>query len=210
MARRERQRGSVWGNLAMMMVFGVGVWSIGLVRFADEIPVAVVDAETRTDAIVVLTGGSGRLAEGLDLLAAERARMMFISGVYQGLDVRTLLQVTRSSRRLESQIAIGNAVNTVGNARETAVWMNSAANDGDVIGSIRLVTAAYHMPRSLLEFRHAMPNVKVIPHPVFPAHVKADWWAWPDTATLVFGEYNKFLMAWLRQRIAPLFQKQGG
>ncbi len=191
----------------MGLVFIAGIWGIGLLRFTDEIPTTVADAETRTDAIVVLTGGSGRLAKGLDLLAAERAPKMFISGVYHGLDVRTLLQVTRSSRRLESRIAIGNAVNTVGNASETADWVEGAAKDGDVVGSIRLVTAAYHMPRSLLEFRDAMPEVKVIPHPVFPAHVKADWWAWPGTAALVLGEYNKFLMAWLRQRIMPLFQK---
>lgn len=194
----------------MAALFAVGVWGIGLVRFADEIPVAVVDAESRTDAIIVLTGGSGRLAEGLDLLAADRAQRMFISGVYRGLDVRTLLQATRGSRRLESRIAIGNAVNTLGNARETADWVNKSAVADGRVGSIRLVTAAYHMPRSLLEFRDALPEVKVIPHPVFPTHVKADWWAWPGTSALVIGEYNKFLMAWLRQHVAPLFQKAGG
>jgi uncharacterized SAM-binding protein YcdF (DUF218 family) len=209
MARRVKKTWWSFANLVLMLIFSTGVWGLGLFRFADEIPTTVADAETQTDAIVVLTGGSGRLAEGLGLLAAGRADRMFISGVYYGLDVRTLLKVMQSSRRLESQIAIGNATNTVGNARETAEWVNGTAKDGGGIDSIRLVTAAYHMPRSLLEFHAAMTEVKVIPHPVFPAHVKADWWAWPGTAVLVLGEYNKFLSAWLRQHILPLFEKIG-
>ena len=52
------------------------------------------------------------------------------------------------------------------------------------------------MPRSLLEFRVAMPEVDIVPHPVFPDHVKLDaWWRWPGTAVLIAGEYNKFLVA---------------
>jgi len=67
---------------------------------------------------------------------------------------------------------------------------------------MRLVTAAYHMPRSLLEMHDIMPEVKIVPHPVFPDHVKQDeWWAWPGTAALTASEYNKFLIAWLRLRI---------
>ena len=67
--------------------------------------------------------------------------------------------------------------------------------------SLRLVTANYHMPRSLLQFRHALPDATIIAHPVFPDHVKQDsWWQWPGTARLIIGEYNKFLVAWtLRQ-----------
>ena len=68
--------------------------------------------------------------------------------------------------------------------------------------SLRLVTSGYHLPRSLLEFRHAMPDVTLIPHPVFSESVKQErWWAWPGTANLIVGEFNKYLLAWLTHKV---------
>ena len=65
--------------------------------------------------------------------------------------------------------------------------------------SLRLVTASYHMPRSLLEFSRVMPEVRIIPHPVFPERVKQErWWASPGTASLIVAEYQKYLLALAR------------
>ena len=50
---------------------------------------------------------------------------------------------------------------------ETAQWM---ASEG--FHSLRLVTASYHMPRSLLEFSRAMPDIGIMPNPVFPERLK--------------------------------------
>jgi uncharacterized SAM-binding protein YcdF (DUF218 family) len=173
------------------------LWIVGLMRFATLIPDRLADDARPTDAVVVLTGGSGRLDAGLDLLVREMARKLFVSGVYRGLDVQRLLQLARRDPvGIEARVALGNAVNTQANARETADWMKAEG-----LRSLRLVTGAYHMPRSLLEFRHAIPEATVIPHPVFPDHVKADWWAWPGTLGLVIGEYNKYLFAWALHRL---------
>jgi hypothetical protein len=55
------------------------------------------------------------------------------------------------------------------------------------------------MRRSLFEFTHAMPEMRIIANPVFPEQVKqANWWAWPGTAMLIVGEYHKYLAAVLR------------
>lgn len=191
-----------WLNLSAMLAFLFGLWLIGLLRFAGDIPDEVADKASVTDAIVVLTGGSGRLQEGLALLSGNLAKRMFVSGVYRGLDVRNLLQLVRlDPTGLESRIGIGNAINTRENAAETAKWSHDNS-----IRSVRLVTAAYHMPRSRLEFAFTMPDVRIIEHPVFPEHVKQDrWWAWPGTTALIVGEYNKFLMAWVRHRTEYLF-----
>jgi uncharacterized SAM-binding protein YcdF (DUF218 family) len=55
------------------------------------------------------------------------------------------------------------------------------------------------MRRSLFEFARAMPEIRIIANPVFPEQVKlADWWAWPGTAALIVGEYDKYLAARLR------------
>ena len=73
--------------------------------------------------------------------------------------------------------------------------------------SIRLVTASYHMPRSLVEFRSVMRNIEIMPHPVFPESFKAkEWWLWPGSTGLIMEEYNKYLLAIFRRTfIGPVF-----
>ncbi len=205
--RRRRFSGSgFFLKLLLAAIVATAVWSFGLFRFAGAIPERVEDAATKTDGIVVLTGGSRRLGEGLELLSRGLAERLFVSGVYQGVDVRKLLSIVKHRPEdLETRINIGIATNTEGNAAETMTWMEKQD-----YRSLRLVTAAYHMPRSLLEFRIAMPAVTLIPHPVFPENVKQDrWWAWPGTASLVISEYNKFLLAFSRYWFERLAIKTG-
>jgi uncharacterized SAM-binding protein YcdF (DUF218 family) len=179
------------------------LWLGGLVWFAHNIPDEVADSETVTDAVVVLTGGSLRVQSGLALLAAGKARKLFISGVYHSTDVTALLRTSRqSSEHVACCIVLGHeADNTYGNALETAQWMRQEG-----FHSLRLVTASYHMPRSLLEFSRVMPEIRIIAHPVFPENVKQDrWWAWPGTASLIVAEYDKYLAALVR----PLVEDRG-
>lgn len=185
--------------LAALLVVG---WAVGLQYFAASLPDTADPATAKTDAIVVLTGGSGRLIEGLDLLKTGLAEKLFVSGVYRGVDVEELLRVTQAGGEpLARKIVLGHdADDTLGNARETAIWL---AEEG--YSSLRLVTAAYHMPRSLFEFRRALPGVEIVAHPVFPPLVRLDaWWRYPGTMSLVAGEYSKVLMAharvWLNDR----------
>ncbi|NQW01367.1 MAG: YdcF family protein [Rhodospirillales bacterium] len=197
MRRSDANNKAVFANLLLAGFALLGLWAIGLVKFDEAIPLTIADTESRVQAIIVLTGGSGRLDAGLDLLARDPRARLFVSGVYKGNEVRHLLKL--SSQRppaLGARIGIGNAIDTRENAAETAVWVVEHN-----IRSLRLVTAAYHMPRSLLEFEHKLPDVKIIAHPVFPEHVKQErWWAYPGTAALVVSEYNKFLLAWVRQQ----------
>lgn len=168
-------------------------WAAGLFAFLDAVPKSPDRPDVRTDAIVVLTGGSLRLQTGLALLQGGHARKLFVSGVHRGVDVEQLLRLARQSpSESDCCIALGHeADDTFGNANETALWMQSEG-----FRSLRLVTAAYHMPRSVIEFRNAMPTIELYPHPVFPQRVKlGEWWRWPGTAGLIFGEYSKYLIA---------------
>lgn len=180
------------------------IWGAGLIWFAESIPDTVFNATTKTDAIAVLTGGSGRLGEGLDLLSRGMAGKLYVSGVYEGVDVNTLLDLSR--RRpgsFECCLIIGYAEDTVGNARETTDWMKKEGYQ-----SIRIVTSGYHMPRALLEFRFAYGGIEIIPHPVFSKNVKQDkWWAWPGTAALIIGEFNKYIFAYLRHGVLYFLPK---
>ncbi len=178
-----------------MLALAIG-WSAGLVWFANTIPEASDDQGSATDAIVVLTGGSQRVQRGLQLLAADKGKKLFISGVYRGTDVTALLRAARQSpEALQCCIVLGHAAdNTEGNAIESAVWMQQEGYH-----SLRLVTANYHMRRALLEFSRAMPGVRIVPLPVAPEGVKRErWWAWPGTLDLIVSEYDKYLAALIR------------
>ncbi|MBT3989484.1 MAG: YdcF family protein [Rhodospirillaceae bacterium] len=179
--------------LMILLVLALGVWTYGLISFVDLIPDKAVKADQTTDAIVVLTGGSDRLKEGLTLLTNKKAKKLFVSGVYRGNDVKRLLAIQQyNPAELMCCINLGYAAtSTAGNALETAIWINEQK-----YRSLRLVTANYHMPRSLLEFHHIMPDVEILPHPVFPEQFKRDrWWQWPGTATLIISEYTKYNIA---------------
>lgn len=174
-------------------------WLVGLWRFTASLPRAIADPDRPTDAIVVLTGGSQRVEGGLHLLAEGKAKKLFISGVYRGVDVTELLRVSRQSPdAVACCVALGHAAdNTVGNAHETAQWM---ASEG--FHSLRLVTASYHMPRSMLEFSRAMPGMVIVPNPVFPEFLQeAPWWRSRAGALLIAGEYTKYLVALVRPAV---------
>jgi len=174
------------------------MWLAGLVWYASAIPVTdPAKAGQRADAIVVLTGGSERVQEGLDLLERNLGEILFISGVPSPVAPEDLWRAlgTEPSPDVADRIVLGHAAaDTRGNAEETMAW--AQANG---IKSLRLVTAAYHMRRALLEFRYLMPDIVVIPHPVYPPHVKQEeWWRFPGTAVLLAREYAKYLVALLR------------
>jgi len=193
---REPRRLGHFAILCLVTLALIVAWGVGFLAFVAAIPEANEDTTGETDAIVVLTGGSGRLEEGITLLSEKRAKKLFVSGVYQGVDVRQLLEISRKApEELTCCIVLGYAAySTLGNATETAEWLAD-----ERFKSIRLVTANYHMPRSLIEFRHVMPNVRIVPHAVFPEQFKRDeWWQWPGTAQLILIEYLKYLAATVR------------
>ena len=119
-----------------------------------------------------------------------------------GFVVTQLLQSGQQAPdKFQCCVALGyEADDTEGNATETAAWMKTQK-----FKSLRLVTANYHMPRSLIEFRHAMPDIEIVPHPVFPETFKQDdWWLWPGSAALLAREYSKYLIALVRTGFGEL------
>ena len=196
---QHRRRFRRFRFLLSMLIVCALVWAAGFVWYVSSIPVSVENTDQHTDAIVVLTGGSERLSEGRRLLTRGMADKLFISGVYRGVEVDELLSVGKSDPRLISCcVVLGHvAENTRGNALETAVWVYEEGYK-----SLRIVTANYHMPRSMLEFKSLMPDVEIIPHPVFPDNVKIDnWWRFPGSTALIASEFNKYMFASLRNTL---------
>ncbi len=194
-------------SLLRLFVLAGLLWLGGLVLFIARLPESAEQPDRHTDAIVVPTGGSERLQEGIRLLIHGFAGKLFISGV--NVDTKTADLVASLPSEAEKPpealvdccIVIGHAADsTLGNAAETAAWMRAQG-----FHSLRLVTADYHMPRSLLEFRRAMPDMEILANPVFPDQVRREsWWRSPGTASLFIGEYDKYLLALARTIVAKL------
>ncbi len=186
--------------VAIALIGGVA-WAVGFLRFVDQLPRAAPATAATAEAAVVLTGGSRRLEAGFALLAAENAPILFVSGVDERVDadeLKALIAATTphlSAETIACCLILGyGATDTIGNARETGLWMRNGDRR-----SIILVTSNYHMPRARLEFEHAMPGVAIHEHAVVPADVRLDaWWRYPGTLALLAGEWTKYLFAMVR------------
>jgi len=173
------------------------LWLGGFLWFVAQLGRAPVAGEA--DAIAVLTGSSERLHAGFELLRAGRGRRLLFSGVAWGTDpihLRPVLAVDAAKATCCVDLE-RSAQNTRGNAAEIAAW---ARRHG--FRRLIVVTSAYHMPRSLVELRAAMPEGAFLAHPVSDTLAPlGSWWHRPPTAMLLLGEYAKFLAALARTRL---------
>ena len=165
--------GRIVSVVLLLWALGFALFAVTLARPADD---------TETDAIVVLTGGSGRMARGLDLLERGRAKRMLVSGVDRVVKPNELAAQNSASRRLFSCcVDLGKeSVDTRSNAAETARWMESRK-----YRSIRLVTTDWHMTRARYELsRQLPPGIAIVPDGV---RSQASF-------RTLFAEYNKYLL----------------
>jgi len=172
-------------------LFLLAFWLLGFLWFLAQIPTQKSDfPENSADAIVVLTGGAGRLEYGLSLLAENKAQRLFISGVGADVKIDDILKFApkNTDKKFVAKIFLGHsAENTIGNAQETAQWIKSHKYT-----RILLVTSDYHIPRATLEFSEKLPNATIIPAPVLVDDKMA------DAKGLTISEYNKYIAGKLR------------
>ena len=164
------------------------LWLIGFGIFVLYVFTFHFAQDTHTDAIVAWTGGNYRIQTAISLLENEHADKLLISGVNKNAKPHSFLGNIRPD--ILSKIDLGyQATTTEGNASETADWVYK-----NKLKSIILVTSFYHMPRSLLELRQALPNVTVYPHPIWPKDfAESTKWMHTRAAFHLFVEYHKFL-----------------
>jgi len=164
--------------------------------FAHKVATTDVPTSANADAIVVLTGGQARVSEAVRLLEEGRASRLLISGVHPGTTREQLAAVTSSNMPLErASVDLDRvALNTAGNATETATWVQKNG-----FSTLLVVTSAYHLPRAQAELSGALPNVDLIAYPVFSKDLKLDtWYQKPATIRLLMREYVKYILARLR------------
>lgn len=163
-------------RLFAMLLIG---WAAGFAWFALLLPQPL-DGR-KTDAIVVLTGGAGRIDRGLALMQEGAARRMFISGVGRSVRPGELAaRYSASPALFACCITLGReAIDTRSNGIETAHWLERRGYD-----TVRLITSDWHMRRAAFELRQALPGNVVLVYDGVPGH--------PDFAMLL-KEYNKYL-----------------
>jgi uncharacterized SAM-binding protein YcdF (DUF218 family) len=184
-----------------MLLFGLFTWCAGLIWFVCTIPVTMTPPDVKADAMIVLTGGNGRVERGFEMLAEGAAPILFISGVGSKVTLPEMLaahatpEIRQSIRNRGAMIVLGHRASTTRtNAREVAAF----AKDRE-LHSLRLVTAHYHMTRSMLEFHHALPDVTLIADPVFPDGFRREaLWDHKNTRRLLLSEYHKYFAARFR------------
>jgi uncharacterized SAM-binding protein YcdF (DUF218 family) len=173
-----------------------GLGTAGFVLFSFVIVDGRSGYVDEADAIVVLTGGEARIPEAVRLLGEGKGRRLLISGVNPATKRGELARLAPNSKKLfRCCIDVGHeARDTPGNADETRQWVRDRG-----FKSLIVVTASYHMPRSLAELRRALPDTRLIPYAVNPSNVHIDeWWAHRGTLRLLVSEYVKFVPAFLR------------
>ncbi len=194
-----------WRRLALALILlGLGSFLGGYVWFAQSIATQTIAIAqvSKADGIVAPTGGQSRLATAFDLLLADRAQRLLVTGADAELTPENLIDYLgiadtdqASMKRFTCCVDIEKeAQDTIGNAAAMAKWV-AANNYTDVI----IVTSAYHMPRTMLLARHEMPSVALHPHPVIsPSVPTQDWYKKPRTALLIGGEYVKTIAVWAK------------
>lgn len=184
-------------NTLRVLAALLAVLMIGFVIFMNAVRSLVPNASAAADGIVVLTGPGDRITLGLELLAKGRAQRMLISGVHPSNKTAAELLRRLSGRQVKVPccVDLGHvAENTIGNAIEAREW---ALNWG--FKSLLIVTAAYHMPRSLAEFSRTMPDVRLEAYPAVGRPREQYLWSldrhsWRTHAS----EYLKFLVSSVR------------
>ena len=178
----------------MILRLGIGLavvallaWLAGFVWFA-RMASRPAGPLPQADGIVVLTGGSHRIEQGLRLLAQGRAPLLLVSGVQPGTEVARLARaVGIDPGAVAGRVTLGqSAVSTRGNALETVEWVQR--HD---LRSVIVVTAFYHMPRALAELRRALPMTTLYACPV---QVEGSA---RRTLMLLASEYTKWLVVQL-------------
>jgi uncharacterized SAM-binding protein YcdF (DUF218 family) len=176
--------------------------AIGFVGFISQLRGAETKPAAKADGIVVLTGGSSRVSDAMELLAAGYGKRLLISGVHP---TNAASDISRSLSENQSLLSCcvdldRSAVNTRSNAAETRRWAHERG-----FKSLIVVTSNYHMPRAIVELSHAMPDIELIPFAVVGDKWRDEpWWTSGATFRLLLSEYVKYVAAEMRLRLADL------
>jgi len=163
------------------------LYLLGFLFFAVTLTSPAGDA--KTDAAVVITGGSGRIEHSLAVIEKGRAKRLLIAGADPAVTKADLVELMGHRKLINCCVDLGSeSVDTRSNAEEARRWLERRGYT-----SVRLITSDWHMRRALYEFSRVLGD---------DYEIIADGVRTQPRFTTLFGEYNKYLL----RRIAVLFE----
>jgi len=171
--------------ISRFIAFVILVWMLGFLWFAIFLPQP--EGEYETDAVVVFTGGEGRIDRGLEVLKRGWSSKLLVSGV--GKDVREhefRAEYGVSRKLMRCCVTLDfESTDTIANSLEASIWLAEHNYE-----TVRLVTSDWHMRRAAYELDRVRPgDVAVIRDAV---HTQ-------PSLRILFLEYHKLLA-----RLLPL------
>lgn len=184
MARGKPERVAIFQKLFFLLLFVCIVWAFGFASYLSRVQAFQPPAEA-ADGIVVLTGGPGRIDTGIEALVNGQGKKLLISGANRALDGIMILDTVGVDAGLrECCVDLDQrATDTVGNVRESVAWA-----EANGYRSLIVISADFHLPRSLLLFSSYRGQVEVVPWPVRT----------PLQPLSLISEYNKYLLTLVR------------
>ncbi len=162
-------------------------WALGFILFAVFLPKPLPPGPS--DGIVVLTGGEGRIARGLDLLRVGKSHKLLVAGVDTAVRKREFAaEYGASPALMDCCVTLGyQSVDTTSNAQEAERWISA-----NRLRSVRLVTSDWHMRRAAHDLRAQLPTSVTVLQDAVSSH---------PSLRMLFLEYHKLLA----RRIAALW-----
>ncbi|MHA1540466.1 MAG: YdcF family protein [Alphaproteobacteria bacterium] len=163
-------------------IFIIIFYFIGFFVFLDASK-SLHKCEKKVDALVALTGDTGRISEAIRLLRKDKGGVVFITGIRSTLSKNSKL-FRKNPRDFQESIVYGRkATNTIENAEETKNWLARNPN----ISSICLITSDYHLLRSKVVFDSILADYKISTHSIHSMKNKS--------YKFLIKEYTKYILA---------------
>nr|WP_083871972.1 YdcF family protein [Bartonella rattaustraliani] len=180
---------------ALTLLMIVLLFCVGFVVFSEKTErLQPPNPLPKAEAIIVLTGGENRIETGLQLLQKGLGSRLLISGVNATTNLKNLMHNTHiTSRLFTCCVDLGHkAINTQGNAKESADWIKKHHYT-----TVYIVTHDYHMWRSLRELKYLMPDINFIAYPVKQSKAENSIQQVNQIRILLF-QYIKTLQVYIR------------
>ncbi len=154
------------------VILGVSYFYYRETRLILQTPIDAWESDSTADCAVVLTGGPGRVKEGLDLLVRRQVQRVIISGVNPQVNLRDLYPQLALYPQINEQDLVleRRSETTYGNAQQSLPIAEALQ-----CRSVLLVTSYLHMNRAHQTFSSSYPpEIKVRPYSIagtdFPPH----------------------------------------
>ena len=157
------------------------LYALGFLLFGVTLGAPAFEA-VRTDAIVVITGGGGRIEHAVDMVGQGKGKRLLIAGADPAVTKADLVRRLGGQRRLvQCCVDLGSeSVDTRSNAEEARRWLEKKN-----YRSARLITSDWHMRRAAYEFGRELDGTVTIVTDAVNSE--------PNFMTL-FAEYTKYIL----------------